>query len=108
MESGARTTLSYLLRKIRNSRDMCVQVCMFVHTHTHTHTFTQTTHIDMEPLQEPWRKSPSRQQTREDRSSGQTHSEAIQLPLLVCLDYTRRKWLDVFCGFTGCLLDGLT
>ena len=106
MESGARTTLLYLLRKTPNSRDMCVQVCMFVHTHTHT--FTQTTHIDTEPLQEPWRKSPSRQQTREDRSSGQTHSETIPLLLLACLDYTRRKWLDVFCGFTGCVLDGLT
>ena len=69
----------------------CVCRCACSCAHTHTHTFTQTTHIDTEPLQEPWRKSPSRQQTREDRSSGQTHSETIQLPLLVCLDYTRRK-----------------
>lgn len=38
MESGARTTLLYLLRKTPNSRDMCVQVCMFVHTHTHIYT----------------------------------------------------------------------
>ena len=44
METGARTTLLYLLRKICNSRDMYVQVCMFVHTHTHTHTHIYTDH----------------------------------------------------------------
>ena len=44
MESGARTTLLYLLRKTPKSGDMCVQVCMFLRTHTHTLIFTDYTH----------------------------------------------------------------
>lgn len=57
MESGARTTLLYLLRK--TPRDMCVQVCMFVHTHTHIYTDHTHRHGASAGT---LRKSPSRQQ----------------------------------------------